>query len=186
MVSGSLDQPGNDRFEQKVGVGVNESRHPNQGSPSARDSDHDSTRRWDQGPAFWLRWLLAITGCGLMVATLPVFFPVQWSATIHGWLGLGEFPQGPITVYLARSTSMLYAVHGSLMLYVSLDMKRYWPMVRVFGWLHVIMGLTMFGIDVTTPMPTYWIIGEGIPIALAGLLIIWLWNKSNATVTGQR
>ena len=41
----------------------------------------------------WLRWLLAIIGCGLMVATIPIFFPVPLMATIHGWLGLGEFPR---------------------------------------------------------------------------------------------
>ena len=136
--------------------------------------------RLDAGPAFWLRWLLALTGCGLMLATITVFFPVGLSATIHGWLGLGEFPDRPITIYLARSTSMLYAVHGSLILIVSFDMKRYWPLIRVFGWLHIVMGLTMLGIDVSTPMPLYWIVGEGIPIAMAGVLILWLWQKSNS------
>jgi hypothetical protein len=123
----------------------------------------------------WLRWLLAIIGCGLMVATIPLFFPAELMATIHRWLGLGEFPDAPITRYLARSTSLLYAVHGGLMLIVSFDLKRYWPLVPVFGWLHVVIGLTMFWIDWTAPMPLYWIAGEGIPIALAGLLIIGLW-----------
>lgn len=129
--------------------------------------------------AKWLRWLLAIIGCGLLVATIPVFFPVKWMATIHGWLGLGEFPDSAIVIYLARSTSMLYAVHGFLMLYVSFDMKRYWPLVPVFGWLHVAIGLTMFGIDLSTPMPMFWIAGEGIPIAIAGCAILWLWRKSS-------
>ena len=134
----------------------------------------DAEIRFDSGPAKWLQWLLAIIGCGLMVATIPVFFPVAWMTAAHGWLGLGEFPNAAITIYLARSTSMLYAVHGSLMLYVSFDMRRYWPLVHVFGWLHVVIGLTMFGIDLTTPMPAFWIAGEGIPIALAGLAVIWL------------
>ncbi len=40
----------------------------------------------------WLQRLLVILGAGLMVATIPVFFPVELMATIHGWLGLGEFP----------------------------------------------------------------------------------------------
>jgi hypothetical protein len=51
--------------------------------------------------------------------------------------------------------------------------------VLVFGWLHVVIGLTMFGIDLTSPMPTYWIAGEGIPIAIAGLVIVWLWKKTD-------
>ena len=128
----------------------------------------------------WLRLLLAVIGCGLMVATIPVFFPASLMATMHGWLGLGEFPNVPITIYLARSTSLLYAIHGTLMLIVSLDLDRYWPLVPVFGWLHVVIGLTMFGIDLTTPMPWYWTVGEGIPVAIAGLVIVGLYRAANS------
>ena len=115
-----------------------------------------------------------------MVAAAAVLLPVQTMAQMHSWLGLGEFPDAPITRYLARSTSLLYAVHGVLMLYASFDIKRYWPMIVVFGWLHVVIGLTMFGIDLTSAMPLYWIVGEGIPIALVGGLIIYLWKKAGA------
>ena len=128
----------------------------------------------------WLKWFLAIVGCGLLVATFAVFLPVSVMATVHGWLGLGEFPDAPITIYLARSTSLLYAVHGALMLIVSMDLKRYWPLVPVFGWLHVVIGLAMFGIDLTSPMPIYWIVGEGIPIAIAGAAIIWIYKRAKA------
>lgn len=121
-----------------------------------------------------LRLLLAVIGGGLMVAMIPVFFPVSVMATLHLWLGLGNFPTQPIAIYLARSTAMLYAVHGALMLVVSFDLQRYWPLVPVFGWLHVVIGLTMFGIDWTTPMPLYWLVGEGIPIVIAGLVILVL------------
>jgi hypothetical protein len=127
----------------------------------------------------WLRILLAIIGCGLMVATVPVFFPVSLMAMIHGWLGLGQFPDAPITIYLARSTSLMYAIHGSLMLIVSFDLDRYWPLVPTFGWLHVVIGLTMFGIDLTTPMPWYWTAGEGIPVAIAGLVVVGLYRTAN-------
>jgi hypothetical protein len=132
----------------------------------------------------WLRLLLAIIGCGLLVATIPIFFPVSWMASIHGWLGLGEFPQEPITVYLARSTSLLYAVHGGLMLFVSFDLDRYWPIVPLFGWLHVVIGLAMLGIDLTAPMPWYWTAVEGIPIALAGLVIVGLCRRANREIVG--
>ncbi len=116
----------------------------------------------------------------MLVATVAVFLPVRAMATVHGWLGLGEFPDAPITIYLARSTSMLYAVHGAMMLFVSMDLKRYWPLVPVFGWLHVAIGLTMFGIDLTSPMPVYWIVGEGIPIAIAGGAILWMYKKAQS------
>ena len=66
------------------------------------------------------------------------------------------------------------------MLYVSFDLKRYWPLVALFGWLHVAIGLTMLGIDLTSPMPLYWILGEGLPIAAVGALIVYLWRKAQA------
>jgi len=136
---------------------------------------------FDSGPAKLLRWMLGIIGCGLMVAAFAVFLPVGVMASCHQWLGLGEFPDSPITIYLARSTSLLYAVHGALMVFVSLDLKRYWPLVPVFGWLHVVIGLVMLGIDLTSPMPMYWIVGEGIPIAIAGMVIVEFWKRANRT-----
>ena len=98
-----------------------------------------------------LRILLGVIGAGLLFATAAVFLPVEWMANAHRWLGLGEFPDSPITVYLARSTSLLYAVHGFLMLYTAIHLRQYLPLAKVFGYLHFVIGLTMLGIDVTTP-----------------------------------
>ncbi len=137
----------------------------------------ESSAHLDGGAAKLLRWLLFITGCGLLTATLAIFLPAKMMASAHEWLGLGDFPEVPIVLYLARSTSLLYAVHGSLMVYVSLDMNRYWPLVKLFGWLHIAIGLSMLGIDISSSMPTYWIAIEGIPIAIAGCVIVGLWKK---------
>lgn len=128
--------------------------------------------------AIWLQRLLIVIGLGLMVATFPVFFPVGLMATIHGWLGLGEFPDFPITVYLARSTSLLYAVHGVIMFTAGMRIKELHSLVPLLGWIHVVIGLCMLGIDVTAGMPWYWTAFEGIPISLAGGLILWLWSRS--------
>ena len=128
----------------------------------------------------WLRWILFAVGGVLLTAAVPVFFPVSWMAYLHEQLGLGEFPNRPITLYLARSTSMLYAAHGSFIVFIAKDIDRYWNLVPLVGWLHAIMGLTMLGIDLSAPMPTYWIVGEGIPIALAGVFILWVWKNCPA------
>jgi len=125
-------------------------------------------------PQKWLRLLLTVIGCGLLVATIPIFFPANLMATIHGWLGLGEFPDGPITIYLARSTSLLYAVHGAVILFVSFDVNRYRPIVFLLGWLHIAIGVTTFVIDLTAPMPWYWTAVEGIPVAAMGGAILLL------------
>ena len=129
-----------------------------------------------------LRVILAVTGAGLLLAVVPIFFPASVINYLHQQLGLGEFPNSAIAVYLARSTSLLYAMHGALMFFVSFNLVRYWPLVRLVGHLHVVLGLAMLGIDVSTPMPLYWIIGEGMPVAVTGMLILWLWNRNNSAV----
>jgi hypothetical protein len=129
-----------------------------------------------------LRVILAGTGVGLLLAVVPIFFPVSVINYLHQQLGLGEFPNSAIAFYLARSTSLLYAVHGALMFFVSFNLVRYWPLVRLFGFLHVVLGCTMLGVDVSAPMPLYWIIGEGVPVAATGMLILWLWSRNNSAV----
>jgi len=67
-----------------------------------------------------------VVGVGLLLATVAVFLPVSQMAIMHRWLGLGEFPDAPITIYLARSTSLLYAMHGAVMFYVAWHFGDAW------------------------------------------------------------
>ena len=128
-----------------------------------------------------LQVLLAVVGIGLLVATFAVFLPVSWMSQTHRWLGLGEFPESPIAIYLARSTSLLYAVHGFLMLYTAIHLHQFLSLAKIFGYLHIVLGLAMLGIDVTTPMPAYWTAIEGTPISLTGAAIVWLATKVNSS-----
>ncbi len=125
-----------------------------------------------------LSWLLMVIGCGLMVAFLFMLMPGGQMAVIHQWLGLGELPDAPITFYLARSTSLLYGIHGALMFVCGRDVRKYAGLVPVFGWLHVAIGLVMLGVDLSSGMPWWWTAFEGIPISIAGLLIVWLSKKA--------
>ena len=121
-----------------------------------------------------LRWILILSGLFLMLAFVAVLLPVDWMARAHQWLSLGEFPDVPITVYLARSTSLLYGVHGVLMFYTGITIDRHWRLVWLFGWLHVVIGITILLIDITAPMPLYWTLLEGGPVAVLGILILVL------------
>lgn len=125
--------------------------------------------------------LLVVSGGFLILAVVPLFFPIDLMKVIHQWLGLGEMPDSPIAVYLARSTSMLYAVHGFVTVYTGLKIERLWPMAALLGFLHVGIGLTMIGVDLNAGMPAYWVAGEGGPIAGLGALILYLWNRGNQT-----
>ncbi len=100
-------------------------------------------------------------------------------AAAHQWLGLGEFPDTEITYYLTRSTSLLYGVHGVMMSYVAMTIEQHWRLVRVFGWLHILIGLSMLVIDVLAPMPWYWTAAEGLPVAILGAIILVLANRAN-------
>ena len=126
----------------------------------------------------YCRALIGVVGVGLMLATIAVFLPVALMATLHQWLGLGDFPDAPITIYLARSTSLLYAMHGAVMFFVAWDFERCEPLVPLLGWLHVVLGIAMIGVDLNAGMPLYWTAGEGLPIALTGGAILWLNDRS--------
>ena len=107
----------------------------------------------------------------------------------HEWLGLGEFPNLPITVYLARSTSLLYGIHGVLMVYTSFTMQHHWRLAWLFSALHVVIGITMLVTDITAGMPLYWILGEGAPVAALGVVMMILFNigygkSNNAKIEG--
>ena len=125
-----------------------------------------------------LSWLMMIVGCGLMIAFLFVLMPGSQMDAIHQWLGLGELPDVPITSYLTRSTSMLYGIHGVLMFVCGKNIRKYADLMPVFGWLHVGIGVALIGIDLTSGMPRWWTAFEGAPIALTGLLVVWLSKKA--------
>lgn len=121
-----------------------------------------------------LRATLGIIGVGLLLATFAIFLPVSMMAMTHRWLGLGEFPDASITIYLARSTSLLYAIHGFVLTYVAWHFDRYGSMAEVLGWIHVVCGAFMFGIDWNANMPLYWWIGEGPGVAAMGIVVVYL------------
>ena len=127
----------------------------------------------------WTGYLLMLNGCFLMLAVVALFFPLDLMKSIHQWLGIGEMPDSSVVIYLARSTSMMYAVHGVVMFFTGLKIDRLWPMAGLLGFLHVGIGLTMIGVDLNAGMPVYWIAGEGGPIAAMGLLILYFWNRGN-------
>jgi hypothetical protein len=120
-----------------------------------------------------------LSGMFLMSAFLTVLLPVATMQTVHEWLGLGEFPVTPITAYLARSTSLLYGVHGSVIFYTGLTIRYHWRFIPLIGWLHIVIGFAILAIDITAPMPMYWTVLEGGPIAAIGVLILFLFRRGS-------
>lgn len=120
-----------------------------------------------------LAFLLRCSAVMLLTALVPVVMPFAWMQQIHRALGLGELPQGPLIGYLTRSLSLLYAMHGAVLLFVSFDVRRYLPVVEILAVLEIAFGLGMLALDIAVGMPPAWIVGEGPLIALLGG--VWLW-----------
>ena len=121
-----------------------------------------------------LRIVLRAVGLIALLAVVPMVMPFEWMVDIHRGLGMGELPDMPIVAYLTRSASALYAVHGTLAVYLSFDVRRYLPVIRVLGLLNTAFGATMLLIDCIVDMPWFWILGEGPFIFVLGVTIVWL------------
>jgi len=119
-------------------------------------------------------WLLRFSGIVICCALVPVFFPVEVMNRIHQSLGLGELPTEPIVVYMARSLSAMYFAHGVVVCFVSGNVRRYWPFVRLLGTLNIVLGLIFLGTDWLVPMPLPWTLTEGPPIIGFGVILLWL------------
>ena len=108
-----------------------------------------------------LRAYLIVTGLILLTAAPCALLPYSWMDAIHHSLGLGTLPDGPMTLYLARSASALYASIGPLYLFMARDPMAYAPLLRLLGVIKIALGVALLGIDVSVSLPWFWTAWEG-------------------------
>lgn len=120
-----------------------------------------------------LKWVLRFIG-GVELLAIPfILLPFAWMKDIHAALpGLGSLPDGAVVEYMARSLSAIYALHGAVVFFVSFDVNRYRPLIRMLGTLHIAIGLTVFCIDLVAGLPPWWVFGEGPGIVAGGILML--------------
>jgi hypothetical protein len=121
--------------------------------------------------------LLRISAIVLLVAVIPAVMPFSWMIAIHRQLGMSKLPEGPIIGYLTRSLSILYAMHGALVFFVSLDVRRYLPVVKCLAVLSVVLGAGLLVLDVVVGMPLFWVICEGPFLIVFYSFLFWLATK---------
>lgn len=121
-----------------------------------------------------LIWILRIGGALTVLAFPTALLPTSSMADIHAWLGLGEFPDRPITEYLTRSLSLLYGFHGVLLLVISTDVRRYRTLILWLAWLMIGLGPALLGIDLYAGLPALWTWSEGPPVFLTAVLALYL------------
>jgi len=122
----------------------------------------------------WLTFMLRFGGVLTGSAIFAVFLPEATMASTHQKLGLGEFPVAPLTHYLTRSLSAMYAFHGVILLALSTDVRRHKSVIVVVAWATAVMGVILTGVDLWAPMPIWWTLAEGPWIVLIGLVLMSL------------
>jgi hypothetical protein len=118
--------------------------------------------------------ILKFIGLAAMLAVVPVFMPHAWMDECHARMGLGTLPEWPIIVYLTRSLSAMYAVHGGLLWLVANDLRRYAPIVTYLGLAFIGFGAASLWIDMRAGLPEFWIASEGPFAILFGLAVLVL------------
>lgn len=126
----------------------------------------------------WIALLLRLLGISGLFAIPAAAMPDDWIMGIHKWLGLGEFPHQPIAFYLARSASAMYALHGALFVYMSFDVRRYLPVIRILAVCMSVMGVGIVAIDISSGLPAWWIWIEGPFLIVYGLLLICMSRRA--------
>ncbi len=133
-----------------------------------------------------LMWVLRIVAVILMTAIVPAVMPSAWMEEIPIRLGMGELPRGPMIGYLTHSLSGMYAMHGAIVFFVSLDVRRYLPVVKCLGVLAAMFGVGMIVLDVVVGMPMFWILCEGPFIIVVGGVMLWLAGRVARSGTETR
>lgn len=125
--------------------------------------------------------LLYLMGGLAVLAVVPMVMPTSWMVATNDWLGLGPFPHAPLTEYLTRSLSAVYALFGVLVLYVARHVERYYDLVIVMGWLTVLLGAFLTVLDFAVGMPPAWSWGEGPPTIVVGFAFVWLARRARGS-----
>lgn len=120
-----------------------------------------------------------------LIALIPVIAPRSWIAASHAALGLGPFPTDAIAGYLARSISSWYAFYGLLLWFVSYDLDRYSRLITCLGYLMILQGILILGIDLTEGMPSWWTALEGPCSSGLGLGLLLLQRSAEIRKDGR-
>jgi len=122
----------------------------------------------------YLIFFLRLGGAAMLLAFLAIFMPTAWMDYVHQLVGLGPLPDAPLTQYLTRTISVLYAMHGSLFILMSRDVERFRPVITFLALWNMALGVLYTGIDIKAGLPIFWVLFEGPPIGCMGILLFVL------------
>jgi hypothetical protein len=120
-----------------------------------------------------LAWSLRICGGVDLLALIAFAMPLEWIRQIHQSCGFGPFPEGPLPEYLARATSLLWGLHGALLVYLSCDVSSHVRVISFVARLTVAGGVLLLWLGLRAGMPWWWVALEGPVFAATGLWYLW-------------
>jgi hypothetical protein len=126
--------------------------------------------------------VLRLFGLVDLCALFAVVVPHAWLSDAARAAGLGGLPADPVAGYLARSASLMYALHGATVFFISFDVRRYWPLIRCLALLSPIHGAIVLGLDIAEGMPIWWTCLEGPAFAATGLAVLGLQRRAELQV----
>jgi hypothetical protein len=126
---------------------------------------------------------MRLYGAVAAMAIVAVFMPRAWMASAHVAIGLGDFPDGSIVVYLARSTSAFYALLGVLLWFMSFEPARYLRLIRGVAILGIAAGPLLFIMDTNLLMPPMWRLSEGPMVVVISAILLALQSRYHKSIT---
>lgn len=126
--------------------------------------------------------LLRLFGLVDLCALFAVVVPHAWLSDAARAAGLAGLPADPVAGYLARSASLMYALHGATVFFISFDVRRYWPLIRCLALLAPVHGAIILGLDLAEGMPIWWTSLEGPAFAATGLFVLALQRRAELHV----
>jgi hypothetical protein len=130
-----------------------------------------------------LTLLLRVIGGVCLLALIPLWMPRAWIVAGHHWLGWGTFPDNPVAEYLARSVSALSAFYGGLLVALSLDVRRYAPLIRYQAVAVILLSASGVVVGSWAGMPLWFVGGDAVACwayCVAMLLLVRQVECSNA------
>jgi hypothetical protein len=130
--------------------------------------------------------MLRANAAVLLLAAPCALLPFAWMDAVHRTLLGTELPDAVITRYLTRSLSLVYAMHGAVVLTVTLNWQRYRPFVPILAWLHISFGCAMLVVDLTAALPWWWAATEGPSMVVYGIAVWFVYQRASRNEPGAQ
>jgi len=121
--------------------------------------------------------LLRLEGAIEVLAFVAVVMPHAWMADTHRWLGMGELTAFPLLDYMIRSVSLLYGLHGVLLLLLATDVTLFRLLITYTAASYLLAAVAFTAIDIRNSMPWWWSVSEVGSVFSLALVLFWLLHK---------